>query len=141
MLKSSRRRPGCPAGPGQGRVDEVADAPTGPHKRPVHVVVDSTGLKIFSEGEWYVRQRGVGKRRAWRTIHLAVDETGEDIIGIEVTTADRGDSEVFPDLLAQVDDEVVQVSAAGSYDTERRVPPSRRFEDVRSHCSVIHKNE
>ena len=83
-----------------------------------HVVVDSTGLKIFGEGEWKVRQHGVSKRRTWRKIHLAVDETAKDIIGIEVTTADWHDSEVFPDLLAQVDGDIGQVSADGAYDTE-----------------------
>ena len=83
-----------------------------------HVVVDSTGLKIFGEGEWKVRQHGVGKRRTWRKIHLAVDATAKDIIGIEVTTADWHDNEVFPDLLAQVEGEVAQVSADGAYDTE-----------------------
>jgi len=41
--------------------------PWRPRKGPVHVVVDSTGLKIFGEGEWKVRQHGVGKRRTWRT--------------------------------------------------------------------------
>jgi hypothetical protein len=92
--------------------------PRRPRKGGTHVVVDSTGLKIFGEGEWKVRQHGVGKRRTWRKIHLAVDETEKDIIGIEVTTADWGDSEVFPDLLAQVGGEVAQVSADGAYDTE-----------------------
>ena len=68
-----------------------------PRKGPVHVVIDdSTGLKIFSEGEWKVRQHGVGKRRTWRKIHLAVDETQRDVIGVEITTADWGDSEVLP---------------------------------------------
>ncbi|MGB2903391.1 MAG: IS5 family transposase, partial [Candidatus Dechloromonas phosphoritropha] len=60
----------------------------------------------------------VGKRRTWRKIHLAVDETAKDIIGIEVTAADWHDSEVFPDLLAQVEGEVSQVSADGAYDTK-----------------------
>ncbi len=92
--------------------------PRPPRKGPVHVVVDSTGLKIFGEGEWKVRRHGVGKRRTWRKIHLAVDETEKDIIGIEVTNTEWGDSEVFPDLLAQVDGEVAQVSADGAYDTE-----------------------
>jgi len=55
--------------------------PRRPRKGPTHVVVDSTGLKIFGEGEWKVRQHGVGKRRTWRKIHLAVDETTKDIIG------------------------------------------------------------
>ena len=92
--------------------------PRRPRKGATHVVVDSSGLKIFGEGEWKVRQHGVGKRRTWRKIHLAVDETEKDVIGIEVTTADWHDSEVFPDLLAQVDGEVAQVSADGAYDTE-----------------------
>ena len=81
-------------------------------------MVGATGLKIFGEGEWKVRQHGVSKRRTWRKIHLAVDESAKDIIGIEVTTADWHDSEVFPDLLAQVDGDVGQVSADGAYDTE-----------------------
>jgi Transposase DDE domain len=92
--------------------------PRRPRVGATHVVVDSTGLKIFGEGEWKVRQHGVGKRRTWRKIHLAVDETAKDIIGIEVTTAAWHDSEVFPDLLAQVDGDVDQVSADGAYDTE-----------------------
>ena len=40
---------------------------------PVDVVVDSTGLKVFGEGEWKVRQHGAGKRRTWQTLHLGVD--------------------------------------------------------------------
>jgi transposase len=89
-----------------------------PRHGPIHVVVDSTGLKIYGEGEWKVRQHGVGKRRTWCKIHLAVDESGKDVIGMEVTTADWGDSEVFSDLLDQVEGEVSQVSADGAYDTE-----------------------
>jgi hypothetical protein len=77
--------------------------PRRPRKGPTHVVVDSTGLKIFGEGEWKVRQHGVGKRRTWRKVHLAVDETSKDIIGIEVTTTAWGDSEILPGLLDQVE--------------------------------------
>ena len=91
--------------------------PWRPRIRATHVVVGATGLKIFGEGEWQVRQHGVGKRRTWRKIHPAADETAKDIIGIEVTTADWHDSEVFPDLLAQVEGEVSQVAADGAYDT------------------------
>ena len=92
--------------------------PRRPRTGATHVVVDSTGLKTFGEGEWKVRQHGVGKRRTWRKIHLAVDANAKDIIGIEVSTADWHDNEVFPDLLAQVEGEVAQVSADGAYDTE-----------------------
>jgi hypothetical protein len=31
-----------------------------------HVVIDSTGIKVYGEGEWKVRQHGVSKRRTWR---------------------------------------------------------------------------
>ncbi len=91
--------------------------PRRPRQGPTHGVVDSTGLKIFGEGEWKVRQHGVGKRRTWRKIHLAVDESTQDIIGIEVTTADWGDSEILPGLLDQIEGEIAQVSAEGSYDS------------------------
>jgi hypothetical protein len=91
--------------------------PRRPRQGPTHVVVDSTGLKIFGEGEWKVRQHGVGKRRTWRKIHLAVDESAKDIIGIEVTTVDWGDSEILPDLLDPIEGAIDQVSADGAYDS------------------------
>ena len=91
--------------------------PRRPRQGPTHVVVDSTGLKIFGEGEWKVRQHGVGKRRTWRKIHLAVDESTKDIIGIEVTTTAWGDSEILPGLLDQIEGEIAQVSADGAYDS------------------------
>ena len=45
---------------------------------PMHLVVDSTGLKVYGEGEWKVRQHGWTKRRTWRKLHVGVNEaTGE----------------------------------------------------------------
>ena len=38
-----------------------------------HVVVDSTGIKVYGEGEWKVRQHGYSKRRTWRKLHLGDD--------------------------------------------------------------------
>jgi hypothetical protein len=92
--------------------------PRRPRSGPVPVVVDSTGLKIFGEGEWKIRQHGVGKRRTWRKIPLAVDEAAKDIIGFEVTPADGHDSEVLADLLEPVEGSVSQVSADGAYDPQ-----------------------
>jgi hypothetical protein len=92
--------------------------PRAPRKGPMHVVVDSTGLKIFGEGEWKVRCHGAGKRRTWRKIHLVVDEAERDIIGIQVTTADWGDGEILPELLEQIEGDIEQVSADGAYDTK-----------------------
>ncbi|MGR3280297.1 IS5 family transposase, partial [Acaryochloris marina NIES-2412] len=73
--------------------------PVVPKQGALHVVIDSTGVKVYGEGEWKTRQHGVSKRRTWRKLHLSVDEsTGEILTGI-VTTNDVQDGEVFEDLL------------------------------------------
>ena len=46
---------------------------------PLHLVLDSTGLKVFGEGEWKVRQQGYPKRRTWRKLHLSVDSETQEI--------------------------------------------------------------
>lgn len=84
---------------------------------PIHAVFDSTGLKIFGEGEWKVRQHGYSKRRTWRKLHLGINESTGEIIARILTTNDVGDSEVFPDLLSQIDGVLSQVSADGAYDS------------------------
>jgi hypothetical protein len=63
--------------------------------KPVQVVVDSTGVKVWGEGELKVRQHGVGKRRTWIKVHLAVDAQEQDVIGVEVTTLEGTDAELF----------------------------------------------
>ena len=84
---------------------------------PLHVVVDSTGVKVYGEGEWKVRQHGYSKRRTWRKLHLAVAEATKEFVAVVVTTNDFKDSQLLPDLLAQVADEIKQVSADGAYDS------------------------
>ncbi len=55
-----------------------------------HVVIDSTGLKIFGEGEWKVRQHGYENRRTWRKRHLGVDESTQEIVAAVLTTNEIG---------------------------------------------------
>ena len=86
-------------------------------KEPMHVVVDSTGLKIYGEGEWKVRQHGASQRRRWIKVHLAVDEQVKDAVGVEVTTEEWADCEVFGDLIGQVEGTIMQIDADGAYDT------------------------
>jgi len=86
---------------------------------PVHVVVDSTGLKIYGEGEWKVRQHGAGKRRTWRKVHLAVDGNEKDVLAVEVTTLEWADCEVFGDLVEQVEGQIEQIDGDGAYDTRK----------------------
>lgn len=93
------------------------ELPVLPKDKAVHVVVDSTGVKVYGEGEWKVRTHGVGKRRTWRKLHLGVDEESGEILGAVVTTNDVADCEVLPDILEQIDSPIGQVSGDGGYDT------------------------
>jgi transposase len=94
---------------------EVA-LPVVPKEGARHVVVDSTGVKVYGEGEWKTRQHGVSKRRTWRKLHLGVDEATGEILAAVVTTNDVHDGEVLNDLLEQIEGEIEQVSTDGAYD-------------------------
>jgi IS5 family transposase len=85
----------------------------------IHVVVDSTGCKIFGEGEWKVRQHGYSKRRTWRKLHVAVNEATGEIVGAVVSSNDVADSAALPELLEQVEGPISQISADGTYDKRR----------------------
>ena len=89
--------------------------------QPLHIVVDSTGAKVYGEGEWKVRQHGWSKRRTWKKLHIGVDEhTGDILIG-EVTGNEIADCHMLAPLLEQLPDTATidQLSGDGGYD--RRV--------------------
>jgi len=87
------------------------------HKgKPVHLALDSTGLKVYGEGEWKVRQHGVGKRRTWLKVHFAVDIETFDIHCVGVTTNDIADGEVVADLLKNTPN-LGKTYGDGAYDT------------------------
>ena len=87
--------------------------------KAIHLVVDSTGLKVSGEGEWKVRQHGITKRRTWRKLHIGVDEATAEIVAAVATTNNLSDDEVLEDLLDQVEEEVEQVTADGAYDKRK----------------------
>lgn len=59
--------------------------------RPLHLLIDSTGIKVEGEGEWNARKHGGAKRRVWRKIHLGIDEQTLEVRAIEVTKSDIGE--------------------------------------------------
>ena len=93
--------------------------PYRPRGGPLHLVVDSTGLKVPGEGEWKVRRHGAGRRRVWRKVHLAVDVDSHEVRAVGMTDHRHGDGEVLPELLAQVPEEeqIASVGGDGAYDT------------------------
>ena len=111
------------------RLEVVLPVATTSGKR--HVVVDSTGVKVYGEGEWKTRQHGVSKRRTWRKLHLAVDEATGEILASAVTDNSCHDGEMLGGLLDEITDPISQVSADGAYDfieeraTVAGIPPQR----------------
>lgn len=85
----------------------------------IHVVIDSTGIKVFGEGEWKVRQHGWSNRRTWKKLHVAVNERNGDILAVEVTDNSVSDGTVLPDLLEQIALQIIQVSADKAYDKRK----------------------
>jgi len=84
-----------------------------------HLVIDSTGLKVYGEGEWKVRTHGASKRRTWRKLHLCLDEETGEVIVAAASGNSVSDCEMFPEILASVEGEISQVSADGSYDRKK----------------------
>jgi Transposase DDE domain len=83
---------------------------------PLHVVMDSSGLKVFGEGEWKVRQHGWSKRRTWRKMHLSIDVTSGEVQAAMLSTAGVSDAEMVEPMLAQIDELLARVGADGAYD-------------------------
>lgn len=88
-------------------------------KNITDVVIDSTGLKVYGEGEWKVRQHGVGKRRTWRKLHLAVCPDSHEIILEALTENKVADCEVYPELVNELPKSVERTYGDGAYDTRR----------------------
>jgi Transposase DDE domain len=86
---------------------------------PLHLVLDSTGLKVYGEGEWKVRKHGYSKRRTWRKLHLAIDAETHEIQAVMVTEAKVDDAEMVDHLLKPIDRPVGSAAADGAYDQRK----------------------
>jgi hypothetical protein len=84
---------------------------------PTDLVFDSSGFKIYGEGEWKVKQHGKQKRRRWKKFHIGVCPQTHEIIVTEVTELETADCEVGPRLLERAPRSVKRVIGDGAYDT------------------------
>jgi transposase len=85
---------------------------------PLHLLVDSTGLKIYGEGEWLDQKHGIQSHRRWRKLHLGMDANTHEIVAVELTPDDVGDVSEIPSPLDQIDADVASMTADGAYDGE-----------------------
>lgn len=86
----------------------------------LHLLVDSTGVKMLGEGEWKTKKHGADYRRQWRKVHLGIDAQTMEIRAIEVTSNSVGDAPMLPELLAQISSttNIATVTGDGAYDTK-----------------------
>lgn len=85
----------------------------------VQLLVDSTGLKLFGEGEWKVRKHGYSKQRSWRKVHLGMYAGKGQVCAVLMMHKDVDDASTLPELLAQIPQatKVEVVIGDGAYDT------------------------
>src|SRR5689334_8099139 len=88
----------------------------GGEAEPVHLLVDSTGLKLCGPGEWLVEKHGTRTRRSWRKLHLGVDADTGRTVASALTGHDADDGAQVDPLLDQVEGPVASLTGDGAYD-------------------------
>jgi hypothetical protein len=94
-------------------------AGAGADSEPVHLLVDSTGLKLCGAGEWLLEKHGTRTRRSWRKLHVGVDADTGRIVAAALTTNDVDDGALAGPLLDRVAGPVASFTADGAYDQDR----------------------
>ena len=85
-----------------------------PAQRPVHLIVDSTGLSIVGEGEWAAGKHGTRGTRGWKKLHFGVDRSGV-IVAQAVTEPTADDATTGISLIEQGDGDIASVTADAAY--------------------------
>ena len=88
------------------------------YAEPVHLLVDSTGVKLFGSGEWLLEKHGTKTRRSWRKLHIGMDADTGQIAAAVLTGNDVDDSSQVGPLLDQVVGQVASFTGHGAYDQE-----------------------
>jgi ribosomal protein L13 len=84
--------------------------------KPVHLIIDSTGLSIVGEGEWAAAKHGKKGKRGWKKLHLVVDRSGM-IIAQVLTDSNVDDANTGVDLIKQVDGKLASITGDAAYGT------------------------
>lgn len=93
---------------------------------PIHVPIDSTGLKIYGAGLWLEEKHGVKTRRQWRKLHLAVDADTGEIIAEVLTNQNTSDISQLEALLERIDMPIASFTGDGAYDSDETYKAVRR---------------
>jgi hypothetical protein len=85
---------------------------------PVHLLVDSTGLRLCGPGEWLVEKHGARTRRSWKKLHLGVDADTGEIVAAALTANDVDDGSQVGPLLDQIRRPVASFTGDGAFDRD-----------------------
>ena len=85
-------------------------------KGSIDIAVDSTGMKVFGEGEWKMRTHGKSKRQTWRKLHLSVNADTQEIVAEVLTQNSSHDADVAGEMLEQIEQPVTKFYGDGAYD-------------------------
>lgn len=88
-------------------------------KGSLNLVWDSTGLKIYGEGEWKVRKHGYSKHRTWRKLHVGTHPDNGEIQVAVLTENNVSDDAVVKDMLEQIEATLLSCAADGAYDKRK----------------------
>ena len=121
-----RRRSARPRSRGAGSLDiepPEQDAGSAARRRlgagPLHLLVDSAGLKLGGAGDWLVKKHGTSRRRSWRKLHIGIDGESGEIVAIELTKKESDDAARTDALLDQFTDPLASFTGDGAYDQDR----------------------
>ena len=90
----------------------------GAQAEALHLLVDSTGLKLCGAGEWLVEKHGTKTRRAWRKLHIGVDANTGQIMASALTAKEIDDGAQVGPLLEQIANPLSSVTGDGAYDQD-----------------------
>ena len=80
------------------------------------LIADSSGLKVFGEGEWKVRKHGFNKHRTWLKFHIMINPNGE-IRAAKLTGNNIHDAKAIEDILNQETSENIEgIAGDGAFD-------------------------
>ena len=85
----------------------------------LNVVLDSTGLKIYGEGEWKVRKHGYSKQRTWRKLHIGGNPDNGEVLAVILTESSVSDDAVVKEMLASIEETLLSCAADGAYDKRK----------------------
>jgi hypothetical protein len=86
---------------------------------PLHLLVDSTGLRLCGAGEWLLEKHGTKTRWPWRKLHIGLDAGSGQIVAASLTAKEVDDGAEVGALLDQVTGVVASFTGDGGYDQDR----------------------